>query len=211
MKKRGKLIVFEGVEGAGVEVQTKLITDYLKETGKKVKRLYYPDYSGPIGRLIHEYLHSKFNLSVDLQFLLYAADFIKDKTRIEEWLEQGNIIIADRYFTSTLAYQGLRGFSIEKALEFANLFSIPKPDLIIFLKISAEVSIKRKLKEKDDLDRNESDKNFIKQVSNFYDQIIQKQIFAKWVVIDGEKTIEEVSEDIKEKLKLLTSISFFFI
>ena len=194
----GKLIVFEGIDGAGCETQVKLLFDYLKRQGKSVERLYYPDYEGPIGKLIHQYLHKQYEFSVDIQFLLYFTDFIKDKEKINQWIGEGKIVICDRYFSSTLAYQGLRGFSIKKALELARRFKLPKPDLIIYLKVSPEVSMSRKYKEKKDLDRNEADKKFLKKIWDSYEKLIKGKIFSKWVVIDGEKSIEEVFSQIKK-------------
>jgi len=194
----GKLIVFEGIDGAGCETQVKLLFDYLKRQGKSVERLYYPDYEGPIGRLIHQYLHKQYEFSVDIQFLLYFTDFIKDREKINQWIGEGKIVICDRYFSSTLAYQGLRGFSIKKALELARRFKLPKPDLIIYLKVSPEVSMSRKYKEKKDLDRNEADKKFLKKIWDSYEKLIKGKIFSKWVVIDGEKSIEEVFSQIKK-------------
>ena len=194
----GKLIVFEGIDGAGCETQVKLLFDYLKRQGKSVERLYYPDYEGPIGKLIHQYLHKQYEFSVDIQFLLYFTDFIKDREKINQWIGEGKIVICDRYFTSTLAYQGLRGFSIKKALELARRFKLPKPDLIIYLKVSPEVSMSRKYKEKKDLDRNEADKKFLKKIWDSYEKLIKGKIFSKWVVIDGEKSIEEVFSQIKK-------------
>lgn len=198
MKKttQGKLIVFEGIDGAGCETQVKLLFDYLKRQGKSVERLYYPDYEGPIGRLIHQYLHKQYEFSVDIQFLLYFTDFIKDREKINQWIGEGKIVICDRYFSSTLAYQGLRGFSIKKALELARTFKLPKPDLIIYLKVSPEVSMSRKYKEKKDLDRNEADKKFLKKVWDSYEKLIKGKILSKWVVIDGEKSIKEVFQQI---------------
>ena len=111
----GKFIVFEGIDGAGVETQGKLLCNYLRKQKRSVERLYYPDYEGPIGRLIHQYLHKQYEFSVDIQFLLYFTDFIKDREKINQWIGEGKIVICDRYFSSTLAYQGLRGFSIKKA------------------------------------------------------------------------------------------------
>jgi len=194
----GKLIVFEGIDGAGCETQVKLLFDYLKRQGKSVERLYYPDYEGPIGKLIHQYLHKQYEFSVDIQFLLYFTDFIKDREKINQWIGEGKIVICDRYFSSTLAYQGLRGFSIKKALELARRFKLPKPDLIIYLKVSPEVSMSRKYKEKKDLDRNEADKKFLKKIWDSYEKLIKGKIFSKLVVIDGEKSIEEVFSQIKK-------------
>lgn len=200
--KRGVMLIADGIDGAGTETQSKLLFDYFKGQKKPVKRLCYPDYSKPIGKLIHEYLHKKYDFPVEVQFLLYATDYIKDRKKINNWLKESKIIICDRYFTSTLAYQGSQGFSVEKMLEFAKLFEIKKPDIIIYLKVSPEVSISRKFKEKRSLDRNEANIKFLVQVSEFYEKLIKKQVFGKWVAIDGEKSIQEVFKDIKKVLKI---------
>ncbi len=155
--KGGMLIVIEGIDGAGTEVQSKLLLNFLREKGTPAVRLTYPDYSGPIGRLIHEYLHRKFELSVDVQFLLHFADRLQNQESIRKLLQEGRTVICDRYFTSILAYQGLAGFPLDKALKFADMFKIRKPDMAVYLRVSPETSMKRKHGEKKDLDRNESD------------------------------------------------------
>lgn len=194
----GKLIVFEGIDGAGAETQGKLLYNFLRKQEKSVERLHYPDYERPIGRLIHQYLHKQYEFSVDVQFLLYFTDFIKDKEKINQWLNEGKIVICDRYFSSTLAYQGLRGFPIKKSLELARKFKLPKPDLIIYLKVSPKVSMNRKYKEKKNLDRNEADKKFLGKVGDFYKKLIKGRIFSKWVVINGERPIPIVFKEIKK-------------
>jgi dTMP kinase len=195
---KGKFIVFEGIDGAGGETQSKLLLNYFKKQKIPVERLSYPDYRGQIGKLIHQFLHKKYDFSPEIQFLLYFTDFLKDKEKIENWRKENKIIISDRYFTSTLAYQGQKGFSIEKALKISKIFDLPKPDLIIYLKISPETSIKRKFREKKNLDRHEADKKFLEKISKFYDKLIKNQIFGKWVVVDGEMSIEEVAKEIRK-------------
>lgn len=198
--KKGKIIVIEGIDGAGIETQGKLLLDYLEKQEIAVERLYYPSYIQPIGKLIHEYLHKKYDFPVDVQFLLYFADFIKDKEKIQKWLKEGKIVLCDRYFTSTLAYQVLRGFSLEKALRVAKIFELPMPDLAVYLKVSVETSIKRKLKEKNSLDRNEANKEFLIKVGRSYNKLIKKQVFCKWKVVDGENSIEKVFEEIRSQI-----------
>lgn len=198
--KKGKLIVFEGIDGAGTESLSKAFLNYFKKKKKEVKRIHYPDYNYPIGRLIHQYLHRKYDFSLEIQFIFYFADFAKDVEKINKWLKQGKIVLADRYFTSTLAYQGLRGFSQKDALKLAEIFKLPKPDLIIYLDVSPETSMKRKFKEKKSLDRNEENRKFLSQLTEFYKQLAKKKIFGKWVVIDGEDSIQEVFEKIKKIL-----------
>ncbi len=203
---KGKFIVFEGIDGAGTETQSKKLVKYLKSKGKKVLFITYPDYgpnkeipTKPIGKLIHEWLHKKYDFDVKVQFLLYSADMIKDIKKIRRALKSGKIIVADRYFTSTLAYQGLKGFPIRKGLEYAKIFSIVRPDLIIYLEVSPETSIKRKLKEKGGkIDRHEKNRKFLKQLVKFYKRLANQNVFGKWVTINGEKSKIEVFEDIKK-------------
>lgn len=198
--KRSKLIVIEGIDGAGIETQGKLLFDYFKKQKIAVERLYYPSYSQPIGKLIHQYLHKKYDFPVDVQFLLYLADFIKDKDKIQKWLKEGKIVLCDRYFTSTLAYQILQGFSLEKALKVAKIFGLPKPDLAVYLKVSVKTSIKRKLKEKRSLDRNEANKDLLVKVGRVYEELIKKKVFCKWKMIDGEDSMESVFDKIKKAI-----------
>jgi len=198
---RGKFIVIEGIDGAGGETQSTLLFNFFKKEKISVERLTYPDYEEPIGRLIHEFLHKKYEFSPSTQFLLYLADFLKDKERIKKLLKEGKIVISDRYFTSTLAYQCLRGFSPEKALKIAKLLELPRPDLIIYLKVSPGISMKRKYKEKRNLDRNEKDKKFLGQLVKLYrETLIKNSVFGKWVIINGEKPIKEVFEEIKLRI-----------
>ena len=199
-KNRGKFIVLEGIDGAGVETHGKLLTDHLRGKNLEVKRVYYPDYEGPIGGMIHNYLHSRFDFSPEVQFLIYTADFVKDKERINKWLNEGKAVVSDRYFSSTIAYQGIQGFPLKKSLEMAKILELPKPDLIIYIDVSPKVSMERKLKEKNSLDRNESNEKLLKTVGSFYRKLAKNEIFTDWIVVDGEKTIEEVFENIKAKL-----------
>jgi dTMP kinase len=199
--KKGKFIVLEGIDGAGVETNGKLLTNYFQEKGVKVGRVYYPGYEGPIGQMLHNYLNGQFDLSVEVQFLIHLSDFMKDKEKINGWLREGKTVIADRYFSSTLAYQSIKGFKIQKALEIAGILELPAPDLIIHINVSPKTSMMRKLEENNRLDRNESDEKLLKTVGDLYKKLAKKDVFAKWIMVDGEKKIEEVFEEIKLKAK----------
>lgn len=197
-KHSGKLIVFEGIDGAGTESLSKAFLSYFKKQKKPVERIHYPDYNHPIGRVIHQYLHREYDFPVETQFVFYFADFVKDVEKINEWLRKGKIVLADRYFTSALAYQGLRGLSQKDALKLAEIFKLPKPDLIIYLKVSPDTSIKRKFREKRSLDRNEANKKLLGRLTKFYERLAKKNTFGKWVIIDGEGSVKEVFEEIKK-------------
>ena len=196
---KGKFIVFEGIDGAGGGTQSRLLYNFLKKAKIPVEKLIYPDYQGPVGKLIHQFLHKKYEFSPESQFLLYFLDFLKDREKIKKWQKERKTIISDRYFTSTLAYQCQKGIPLKVALKIAQIFQLPKPDLIIFLKVSLAASIKRKFKEKKNLDRHESDKKFLEKINKFYEKLIKKQIFGKWITINGEKPIKKVFYEIISK------------
>jgi dTMP kinase len=197
----GKFIIIEGIDGCGGETQTKLLSDFLIGKNKQVENLSFPEYDKPIGQLIHNFLYEKYDLSPEVQALIYFSEFVSNKKQMEKNLKNGKILISDRYFTSTLVYQGLRGVETEKMLQLGEMFKIPKPDLTIYVKISPETSMARKAKEKSgDLDRNEKDLKFLTDLTERYEYLSNNNIFCEWEVIDGEQSIENVFSQIVEVL-----------
>ncbi|MDD5098247.1 MAG: dTMP kinase [Candidatus Pacebacteria bacterium] len=201
MNTPGKFIVIEGIEGCGKGTQTKLLSDFLLQKYEVIVKK-YPEYGFPIGDLIDQWLHKKFELNVQSQVLLFLADFMKDKELLENSLESGKIVIADRYFAGTLIYQHINGFDCKKTLELFKTFNLKKPDLVIYIRISPEESFKRKVKQKgiNDLDRHEKDKKFLDSLYQKYEEFSKNNVFCDWEVIDGEKPIEAV---FNEMLKVI--------
>jgi len=197
METKGKFIVIEGIEGCGKGTQTKLLSDFLSQKYEIILKK-YPEYGKPIGDLLDQWLHKKFELNVESQVLLFVADFMKDKEFMENSLKDGKIVIADRYFAGTLIYQHINGFDCKKTLELFKFFDLKKPDLVVYIKISPEESFKRKMKQKgiDDLDRHEKDKEFLNSLYQKYEQFSKNNVFCDWEIIDGEKPIEEVFKQI---------------
>jgi len=193
-------VIIEGIDGAGGETQSKLLIEFLQKNGWQTQFINYPDYDGPIGLLIHDFLHKKYDFPPDVQFSLYATDMVKDREKILNVLKEDKVVIGDRYFHSTLAYESLtKGFGLERGLKFAEVFDMPVPDLVIFLEVSPETSMKRKFGEKKNLDRHEEDKKLLEKVKESYHDLIKNKVFAKeLVIIDGEKSIEEVAKEVQE-------------
>lgn len=199
----GKIVAFEGIDGAGTEVQSKRLLQHLKSSKIPCERLYYPNYDNPTGRLIHEYLHADYSLSPDMQLVLYGGDMLLDREKILSFLREGKVVIMDRYFTSTLAYQTLDGLKQETCLKFARMFRLPKPDYVFYLKISPETSMKRKAMEKgSDVDRNERDIKLQGRVARKYDSVSRDNAFGKWFTIDGEKSVEDVFNQVRKVLRV---------
>ncbi len=199
---KGKLIVLEGIDGSGKTTQAGLLKDFMASRKMFCEVLHYPDHTGPIGRLIVDYLREKYDFSPEIQFLLYTSDMIKDKERISRWLNSGTCVIADRFFTSTIAYQCMvKGFPLEKAISFAELFNMPKPDRIIYLRITPETSARRKAHQEQD--RHERDRELNTKLSNLFEELAERQTWSSWFPVDGEKPVEEVFEQVKKILKPL--------
>ena len=195
-------IVLEGIDGAGCGAQRKALEKLKKLDGKPIFTLKYPHYKDAIGKAIHNFLHEKLDLSVEAQFLLYAFQMVSEKEKIAHLRKKG-ILVCDRYFTSTLCYQGVKGFPLPKALDFAKIFQIEVPDLVIFLDVKPEIALKRKEKEagKTDLDRHEKDLKLMQKVDSMYQKLIENQIFAPWAKVDGERPIKGVTKELVSTLR----------
>jgi dTMP kinase len=193
MNNKGKFIVIEGIDGCGKGTQTKILSDFLFQKGHHIILKKYPEYGKPIGDLISNWLYSKdYDFNVEAQTLLYFADFIKDKEYLENNLKDGKIILSDRYFTSTMVYQRIKGMPMSKLDILSQTFGLIKPDKVIYLKISPDTSFERKSLQKE-LDRHEGDKEFLNILFDNFEKTAKEY---NWEVVDGEKPIEEVTKDI---------------
>jgi dTMP kinase len=199
IKWMGLFIVFDGLDGSGCETQSKLLKDSLEKKNFQVEYLSYPKYSDPIGEMIKNFLHRRENLPKDIVFLLFALDQLEDKEKILRAIKDRKFVVSARYFTSNLAYQTVNGFPLKKALSFAEIVEMPKPDLVFFLDVPPEIGIKRKKGEKETLDRYESDLDFQKNVVENYKKLIREKIFAKeWIILNGNRPIEVVAKDVQK-------------
>lgn len=204
---KGKFIVIEGIDGCGGETQTKKLSDFLTKKGVDFVKISHPNYKTPLGKIIDKHLYSKEEFPEEMQMLLYFIEIFQEKNEIQKYLKEGKVVISDRYFTSTLAYQGRTKKQLDKLIELEKLFPIVKPDVSILLKISTKTSFDRKTQEKgDNLDRFEKDLAFLAQNNKNYIKLANENVFCKWEVIDGEKSKEEVFSEIlniiSKKLKL---------
>ncbi|MDH7476741.1 MAG: dTMP kinase [Microgenomates group bacterium] len=192
-------IVIEGIDGAGCETQAKKLIEKL--SNRKAFFVKYPDYDKNVGRFIREFLYQNKDLTAEQQFLFYSLQFIFDAKTIAAKRKNG-IVVADRYFTTTLCFQTLEGINLKTALNFACDFKIEKPDLVFYLDVRPEIAIKRKSGEAKDKNRREKDFQFIKKTYQQYKILVKNQIWTRWIAIDGERTVDEISDDIYNKVKL---------
>lgn len=153
--KKGKFIVIDGIDGTGKATQAALLVERLKKEGKKVKTIDFPRYyDNFFGKLIGEYLAGKYGdfIEVDphIASVLYAADRFESAPVIRKWIEEGFIVVADRYVSANQIHQGAKIDSAAGRKEFLRwldkmeygVFQIPKPDIIVYLDLPIELSQK---------------------------------------------------------------------
>lgn len=195
------LITFEGIDGCGKTTQIGLLSAHLRELGKDVLTLREPggtEFSEKIRELL---LHSKDKLTAQSELFLFEAaraDLVEKV--IKPALANGTIVILDRFYDSTIAYQGYgRQINLEAVKEINELsISGLKPNVTFFLDIPLEVSYQRSNNKK--LDKIEqSGDSFFQNVIKGYRQVAEEEP-ERIVSIDGTKTKEEIFEIIKDRI-----------
>ena len=203
---RGKFIVIEGIDGCGKTTQIEEISRWLPTSGLMGENSKLIKTREPGGSLLGKKLrnlildNNKKNKPSSLaELLLYSADRAEHVSKIiAPELEKQNWVISDRFADSTLAYQGY-GRNINLDI-IKNIESIvcqgKKPDLTIFLEISAEESV---LRRKNLIpDRMESEGiNFLQKVNDGFKLIAKEK---NWKVISATQNIDTISREIKETL-----------
>ncbi|MCG2690438.1 thymidylate kinase, partial [Candidatus Parcubacteria bacterium] len=103
-------IVFEGIDGSGKATQTNLLFDYFKKQGKEVVKIDFPQHGEKSSGLVDEYLTGKYGKANEvgpyIASIFYACDRYDASFKIRKWLEEGKVVIADRYLASNIGHQG---------------------------------------------------------------------------------------------------------
>ena len=145
---RGKFITFEGCEGSGKSTQLKLLSAYLEREGIPYIMTREPGGS-PIAEDIRKIILDGKNTAMcdECEAMLYAASRIQHlREKVIPALEEGKLVICDRYVDSSLAYQGYaRGLGLDYVADInKKAFELCTPDLTVFLDISPDKAFERK-------------------------------------------------------------------
>ena len=193
-------ISFEGIEGSGKSTQIDLLESSLKDLGHNVKKLREPG-TTLLGEKIREIFLETTNEIIDPiteAFLLYASRNHLDTHILRKNLDNGSVVIADRYADATIAYQCYgKGLSIDFVDYIHKESKLLIPDLTFYMDISAKKSKERiSLRE---MDRMESESlEFFEKVRQGYLEIAVKSP-DRIVCLDAEKSIEELKTEILNK------------
>lgn len=151
---KGKLVVVDGADGSGKATQAALLARALRRRGLSVKAIDFPQYQNFFGSLIGRYLAGEFGDFIKsdpyLVSVLYAADRFESSRRIKNWLDRGWVVVADRYVSANQIHQGGKIADLKRRKQFLDwldemefqVFGIPRPDLVIYLEVPAQISAK---------------------------------------------------------------------
>lgn len=195
------LIVFEGIDGAGKETQIARLLSFLRQHKVKFKLHKYPT-SGAREALAH--LAGRTTLPPMQLAGVFADDIMEEKGKVEGEISSGFAVICDRYFHSTLAYQGVGAGYGEVKAQLEKCGAIV-PDIVVLLDIDATAGVRRKGAQKHP-DRHEGDPEFLDKVRENYLRMEKEHFLAyKYALVDAGRPADEVfSEVITQVEPLLT-------
>jgi dTMP kinase len=200
----GKFITFEGCDGCGKSTQLKLLSEYLQKAG--IAHIFTREPGGgKISEAIREILLNGKNseMSDECEALLYAAaraQHIKD--RVDPALQEGKLVVCDRYVDSSLAYQAYaRGLGFDFVAKI-NAFALEEylPDATVFFDLSPREAFARKKGADADDRLEQAGIAFHERVYEGYLELAKKYP-ERIIVIDARRKIEEIAADVVQKLK----------
>lgn len=202
---RGRLITLEGPDGSGKTTQLLHLTCWLTDQGYTVLKTREPG-GTQIGErirvLLHDTVHTE--MVAHTEILLYSASRAQLVAEvIRPALEEGTIVLCDRYFDSTYAYQGYgRGLSLDD-LQTITEFAVQGlvPDLTVYLDVPPEVGLQRRAQSGEALNRLDRETlAFHTRVRDGYLALVNAEP-ARWSVIDATRSIDEVQHDIQAVIR----------
>ena len=188
----GKFIVIEGLDGSGQSTQASLLKDHLSAVLTKE-----PTKDSLAGKKIKKILEEKETISsLELQKLFTEDRKEHLENIVIPALEKGNTVISDRYFFSSFAYGSSDGLDLDWLIEINKDFLLP--DLTIILKVAPELCLKR-------IERRGSPVTLFEKTEKLekvwaeYERLANKfdNVYINVYIIDGEKSIKEVFDEIK--------------
>lgn len=189
---KGKIIVIEGTDKAGKTIQSRMLMEALKVSGKVCVTLDFPDYTTPIGMEIRAFLDGRRDYPAEVKHLLFSANRWEKKKEIESMIENGTIVIMNRYWQSNLIYGAASGMDTSWLLRLDK--GLPKEDIVLVLLVNTSVSTKRA----ETQDVFEAD---VQLAARAYKNYLKFAKQYKWKVLDGSKSKDQVHQEIMKVIR----------
>jgi dTMP kinase len=197
---RGRLVVLEGLDGAGTTTQARLLGDRLRAAGRRVHVTAEPS-GGPVGALVRQILSHRVvggrgegEVDPAALALLFAADRLDHvAAEIAPKLADGVVVVSDRFTLSSLAYQGLTTGDLAWVEAVNRRAAVP--DVTVFLRVRAQVALRRRRAASMDAELYEVT-DFQREVAKSYERALERVRAARQrvVEVDGEAPVEVVAD-----------------
>jgi len=224
MAQHGKLIVIEGTDGSGKATQSKLLLERMQKEGIDAVLIDFPQYGKYSAGFVEKLLQGEYGTIHDVDpyqaSLFYAMDRFDASFQIRKWLDEGKVVLCDRYTSANMMHQS-RLPDMEmiktylgwlKTIEWG-ILKIPVPDLVLFLdvppKLSMSMTISRSEQDKNrKMDILEKDERYI---ADSYERAKKIAELEQWRVIacvENEKIMDKnaiadtIWERVSEYLKI---------
>lgn len=223
MARNGVFIVLEGTDGSGKGTQFKLLTEHLRGLGYDVATFDFPQYDKPSSHFVKRYLNGDYGTADEIgpytASLFYALDRYEAAPAIRQALEQGKVVLANRFTGSNMGHQGTKFAHAEERrgyfiwldnLEF-EMLKIPRPDASFVLRVPAEIA-QQLVDQKGERsytdkkrDLHEADLSHLQRAVAVYDDLCQlfPKDFQRIDCVRGDEllSIETVQELVRQKLE----------
>ncbi|MEY4368048.1 MAG: dTMP kinase [Actinomycetota bacterium] len=202
----GLFITFEGIDGVGKSTQADLLEAFLIDAGRTVVRTIEPGGTELGQEIRHLLLHRKGEVAPRAEALLYAADRAHHvATKVRPAIAAGAVVLGDRYFDSSVAYQGA-GRELDRAeVRNISLWAVEGllPDLTILLDLDAEVALSRRNQTGTAPDRLEREKvEFFESVRRAYLELASAEP-QRFLLVDASQSIETMQDQIRQRVATL--------
>lgn len=202
---RGRFIVFEGIDGAGKTTQIELLENHLQKLGRQVYRTAEPTESVS-GGMLRDALSGVSNRSACEMAALFVLDRIFHNINpvngIQKMLHDGVDVICDRYYYSSLAYQGSETDEAWVCDMNLNCPEILRPDLCIFLDLTPEQSMARINRGRVTHEIYETQERLTRVRNQFYRVFERLRDVDKICVVNADRPVQEIHTDILKLLNL---------
>ncbi|KAI5365215.1 Putative thymidylate kinase, P-loop containing nucleoside triphosphate hydrolase [Septoria linicola] len=199
---RGHLIVFEGLDRSGKSTQCARLVDHLIAQGQKVEYMRFPNRGTVIGQMINNYLVGSSNQEDHAIHLLFSANRWEAAEDIKRHLQAGTTVVVDRYYYSGCVYSAAKqNPTMDLAWCRHPEVGLPRPDLCLFLDISAEDAAKRGGFGSERYEKQEMQD----RVRSLFAEMRTHPDEAEDIVtIDAGRTVEEVGRTIQDSVARLS-------
>ena len=197
----GLIIVLEGIDQSGKRTQSRILFEQIEKQGLPAAYISFPDYTTVIGKEIEAFLAGKRSYNLQARHMLLSLNRWEHKDNLDRWLNEGRVIVVNRYSGSNYAYGVAQGLSLDWLMNLEK--GLPEPGLTVLLDVPIAASLERKIAERD---VHEQDQDLLRRVREEYLKLAAKW---GWRIINGARGADQVQRDVwqavEERLQLRSS------